>query len=296
MTTNPPTQSIAQEASFDTKVIAWPAAWRAAAGCLKVIARGSLLATLAMFLFSDNPPTNPLRQLRLFGALFLAPELAAWCIARAFTGRAQVKNSTLVISLQDRLIEVPFEAIAAIQPWSLPIPGAGLWIKLRSGRRLERGLGLADPVAFTRRLIDAGAAPSLRSGLETPMVVYVAARLANPPMWLDHPLLKFVLFPLVPTLPVFRMHQYITYGGTFGEYYTFGLQAYLLGLLLWWVSWALGLLLVAAAARAIIEIGTLGAAFVAPSYAAGLRRSLEIVVRLIYYLGIPVWMALRLLA
>ena len=44
-----------------------------------------------------------------------------------------------------------------------------------------------------------------------------------------HSAFKYVVYSLVPALPLFRVHQWIAYGGSFGEYYAFGLKAYLLG-------------------------------------------------------------------
>jgi len=276
-------------------VVAYPPAWRIAAAALTVIARGSLLVTAAAILLADEPPTNPLKQMRLFGGLFAAPELAAWCIARAFAARASVSEGSLVLTLRDRRVEVPLEAIAAVEPWSLALPrGGGLWLRLRSGRRLQRALGVADLVGLVNALVAAGVSPGVRTALAHPMAVFTRARLANPRSRLDHPVFKFVLCSLIATLPVFRLHQYITYGGTFGEYYTFGLKAYLQGFGLWWASWSLGFLYVAAAARAVVEIVALAAAAATPSYAIGVRRGLEIAQRLMFYAGIPTWLALRL--
>ena len=76
---------------------------------------------------------------------------------------------------------------------------------------------------------------------------------------LDRPLVKFGLFPLLLAIPAFRLHQHIAYGSTFGEYHTFGLQAYLTTFALWWAAWAIGVVLCAAALRAAIEAGTLAA-------------------------------------
>lgn len=282
-------------------VVAYPPSGRVAAASLTVIARGSLLLTLAAILLADRPPTNPLLQIRLFLGLFAAPELATWCVARAFAARASVEpaadGATLVLTLRDRRIEVALNSIAGIEPWLLPLPrGGGLRVKLASGAYLPRTIGVADPVAFVDALIDAGASPSIRAGLDRSVVAFASARVAGPRGLLEHPALKFVLFSLLPTVPAFRLHQYITYGGTFGEYYTFGLKAYLLGFGLWWASWALGMVFVATAIRAVVEVVALGAAAAIPSYAAGMRRALEIAQRLLFYVGVPTWLALRLLA
>lgn len=275
------------------EVVAYPPAWRAGAAVLKVVARGSLLVTAGYFLWSDNPPTNPLRQMRLFGGLFVAPELAAWCIARAFAAKVRVADGALVLEQRERRTEIPVGAITAVDPWLVPLPRGGLRLRLKSGRHFTQGLAVTDPVALVDALVAEGASPDLRAGLDRRIVDYARARLTCPAGWLENPVLKFVVYSLVPTLPAFRLHQFITYGGTFGEYYTFGLEAYLLGLGLWWASWSLGLVILAAVVRAVVEVVALAAAFAIPSYAVGVRRGLEIAQRVFYYVGIPAWLFLR---
>jgi len=284
------------DGSFEFHVVALPAAWRVTTAALVVVSRGSLLAILAAVLLSENPPTNPFKQMRLLAGFFVAPEIAAWCIAKAFAASARVSGGVLTIARRDANVEVPLDAVTAIEPWAVPLPRGGVWLKLRSGRRLAWGLQAADPAGLVGAMVDCGAPPSLRAGLESPLVVFAQARLAWSLHWLDHPVLKFVVYSLVPAMPVFRLHQFITYGGTFGEYYTFGLKAYLLGFGLWWVSFAMGLLMFAAAIRAVVEVLAMLAAVLAPARATGARRLLEWGQRIAFYVGIPTWMALRLLA
>lgn len=281
---------------FECDVVAYSPSWRIAASMLRITSRGSLLLILAALLLSDNPPVNPLKQMRLFLGLFAAPEAAAWCIARAFAARLRVEKDVLQIQDREQVVEIPLASVAAVSPWMVPLPRSGIWLTLRSGRRLPRALQMSDPVSLVDAMVAAGAAPDIRHGLEHPMVVFARARLAYPYGRLEHPFFKFVIFSLVPTVPVFRLHQYITYGGTFGEYYTFGLGAYLLAFGIWWMSWSFNLLYIAALARAVVEVLSLAAAVVVPSFATGVRRGLEVTQRVIYYLGIPTWIALRLLA
>ena len=108
---------------------------------------------------------------------------------------------------------------------------------------------------------------------------------------LDHPLLKFVLFPLLLALPPFRLHQYIV----FGEYYTFGLAAWLSGLLVWWGAWSLGVMLFAAVLRVAVEATHL-ALLPWPARARAARRIAAMLGRVVYYGGVPVWLAIRLFA
>ena len=113
---------------------------------------------------------------------------------------------------------------------------------------------------------------------------------------LDHPIAKFVLFPLVLAIPAFRLHQHIAYGSAFGEYYTFGLTAYLTTFALWWAAWAIGVVLCAAGLRAAIEAGALMAVLLHPGQVIGTRRWLERLGLRALYLGLPAWLLLRVLA
>jgi apolipoprotein N-acyltransferase len=125
---------------------------------------------------------------------------------------------------------------------------------------------------------------------------FIAARAAARHRWLDHGAIKFVLFPLLLGLPAFRLHQHIAFGGTFGELYTYGVGAWLSGLLIWWAAWALGLMLLAALLRIVID-AIMFVMFVAGrTDALAVRKILERSGRVVYYLGAPAWLALRLLA
>jgi len=93
----------------------------------------------------------------------------------------------------------------------------------------------------------------------------------------------------------FRLHQHIAYGNTFGEYYSFGLTAYLTTFAVWWAAWAIGVVLCAAALRAVIEGGTLMAVMLRPAQAFEARRWLEWTGAALYF-GLPVWLAMQVLA
>ncbi|MBI5505423.1 MAG: hypothetical protein HY899_11520 [Deltaproteobacteria bacterium] len=281
-------------AAFRADVVALAPAWRIAAAALKVFARGSLLVMVVALLLSDEPPTNPLAQMRMFAGLFLAPEAAAWCIARAFAASLSVEDEALVLEQRGRRVEIQTAAVAAVEPWVVPLPAVGLWLRLKSGRRFSEAIALADPAGFVEALVAQGGQPSLGDALSGRVGAYARARVANPHGLFEHPVLKFVVFALVPALPAFRLHQVITYGGTFGEYQTFGLQAYLIGLAIWWVSWAIGLVLFAAVLRAAVELGTVALVLARPAWAVGARKLLEIVGRVFFYVGVPTLLLIRL--
>ena len=129
----------------------------------------------------------------------------------------------------------------------------------------------------------------------------VAARLATVRAatgggWLDHAVVKFVAFPLLPALVAFRLHQVITFGGFFGEAYTYGISAWLLGLVVWWASWALGLMLFAAVLRVAIETLTGAAMAFGTKRGVTTRRVMTWLASLAYFVGVPAWLAMKLLA
>ncbi len=281
---------------FRAEVIVLSPAWRIAAGLLQVLARGSLLWMGAALLFMDNPETNRLTQIWMFAALVLAPELAAWCIQRAFAATLRIEGDALVLEQRERRTEIPLNRIAAVTPWRLPIPATGVWLTLDSGRRWSQGIALRDAAGLIDALMHAGARPSLSETLAGRATIYARTRLAVRKSILDHPALKFVLFPLVPALPAFRLHQHIAFGGTFGEYHTFGLQAYVTALLIWWATWAIHLAMFAAALRVAIEAGTWLSVVLRPASAINVHRMLEILGRLMFYVGVPAWLAIRFLA
>jgi apolipoprotein N-acyltransferase len=268
---------------------AYPQGWRVAAALLKVASRGGLLVVLYLLLFSESPPTNPFRQMRLFFGFFAAPEAAAWCIARAFATKVELTGDALVLEQRGQRMEIPTSAIAALEPWRVPLPGPGAWLRLRSGRRFSHGLAM-EPSMLLGAIGGVGATADWSSH---PMVAFSAARRAVATAWLENPFLKFGIWSLIPAVVAFRLHQWITFGGTFGEYYTFGLVAYLKGFALWWVSYAYSLLVLAAGLRAIVEIVAIAATFAAPSRAVPIRRALEIAQRILFYVGVPAWLAIR---
>lgn len=275
------------------QIVALSFGWRAIAALLRVGAGAGLLWVAGMAV-RQGLQVNSLSQLWVFAVAVVAPALAAWAIQQAFRGTARIEAGMLVLEQRRQRVEIPVDSLVALRPWRLPLPGSGIDLKLESGRRWPQGIALPDPSALLRALAAAGSPVRLAGARR--MANLAALRAAEPRRWFDHALVKFVLFPLLPALPAFRLHQHIAYGGTFGEYYTYGLAAYLGGLLIWWVSWAIGLMLVAAALRIAIETATVLALKTNPTRAPDARRSLEWLGRLTYYVGLPAWLLLRILA
>jgi apolipoprotein N-acyltransferase len=254
-----------------------------------VISRGSPLAILALLMFFDTPLSNQLRLMRVFAGLCLAPGIAAWLLERAFAVRLLTQSGQLVVKRRRQRIEIPCDAIDRVVPWTVPLPSGGVWLRLRSGRRFRYGLQVADPIALIEALADAGAPEQVRGASEHWIAVYARSKSSASPRWC-HLVLKFGVFSLVPTLPLFRLHQWVAYGGTFGEYHAYGLKAYLLAFAIYWATFTIYLVLYAAALRAVAETVMLAAAWGAPSRAARVRRAVEIADRILYYGGVPVFL------
>jgi apolipoprotein N-acyltransferase len=268
-------------------------AWRLVAAGLSVVSRGSLVVfAIACVLAPGAVPSGAL--LRAVAMLWLVPELAAWMLRRAHAAAFTIRDDLLVVRASAETLEVPLVAVATVVAWRIPLPQPGCSIVLRSGDSLPEGLMPADPAAFLRALAEGGVPDAVVAPVrQHPSTVYGTAKAAAR-SHLDHPFVKFGLFSLVPVLPLFRLRQYIVYGGTFGEYYQYGLRVYVLGFTLFWLLYAVYLLLYAAGLRALTELVALAAAWSAPARASRVRRVAETLHRVFYYIGVPAVLAIRL--
>jgi apolipoprotein N-acyltransferase len=283
-------------ATFDADVVVLHPAWRAVAAMLRAGAGAGLLWLAVRMWLQDGMQVNSLAQLQWFAAAVITPAIAAWAIRQVFSARARAEGGLLVLQQRARRIEIPLSAIAALRVWRLPLPGIGVNLQMASGRRWAFGIALADPRALLRALAATGAGVRLADRWSERVADFAAIRAAAGTHRLDHPLLKFLIFPLLPALPAFRLHQHIAFGGTFGEYYTYGLAAWLGGLLIWWAAWSLGLMLFAAAQRIAVEVITALLLRWRPARAIEGRRTLSGLMRVAYYLGVPALLLLRVVA
>jgi apolipoprotein N-acyltransferase len=250
----------------------------------------------ASMLLEDGLRVASLSRIQAFAAYVVAPAVAAWWLLHAAAARLHLEAGTLRLEQGARTVEVPLASIAAVEPWRVPLPGAGAHLRLASGRRLQDGFALADPLALLERLVAAGITRPAPRGAAA-----LAARLAriraSAPRWrVDAPWFKFGLFPLLPALVAFRLHQIIAFGGAFGEWLTYGPKAYLAALLIWWASWSIGLSMLAALLRVGVEAATLATLATREPRAIAARGWLESTARAAYFLGVPAWLALRLLS
>ncbi|NHZ33412.1 apolipoprotein N-acyltransferase [Massilia rubra] len=269
-----------------------PAA-RMAAGLLRAFARGGLLWMCVALLLDEALRTNTLAQMRMFSAFFLAPEAAAWCVLFLFSAKLSLADGKLVLARDARRLEIALADIATVRCWRLPLPCPGISVRLAGGQRYA--LALTDPGALAAHLAGAGGpAVQQRTHSLAVMQAYAQAALAMRRSRLDHPVAKFVLLPLALAIPAFHLHQQISYGGPFGEYYSFGLKAYLTAFALWWAAWAIGVVLSGALLRSAIESATLLAAWLRPARAVDIRQRLERGGHLALFLGLPAWLLLTI--
>ncbi len=285
---------------------AWPArvalltpAVRLVAGALRVCACVGLLWLATTVLAGEAAlASNTLAQLRAFAALVLAPEAAARGLLWASRATLLLEGGRLVLLRGRHRIELALSDLAALRAWRVPAPAPGVSLRLVSGGTWPYALARADALALRAAVTAARAGAG--GAAAPPVSPAWAARHAQ--AWLaprghrllQHALSKFVLLPLLLAVPAFRLHQHIAFGGSFGEYQMFGILAYAQGFALWWAAWSMGVILVAALLRALIEATTLVAVLCCPARVATLRTSLERLGLAALYLGLPAWLALRL--
>jgi len=269
---------------------------RWAAGLLRLVSAAGLAWLALDMLLRVGLQVQSLAQLKLFAFAVVLPAVAAWAITRAAAATLRIEGDALVLDQRHQRTEIPLASIAAVQPWRLPLPHAGVDLRLASGQAWPRGLVGVDAMALQRALGSAGSPASIHGGMAGRLARWAQLRAATVHPRLDSALVKFALFPMLPAAIAFRLHQVIAFGGPLGEYYTYGLKAWLTGAAIWWASWSIGLMLFAAALRLAIEATTLMAFALSAARALAVRDALEWLGRAAFYLGVPAWLALRLLS
>jgi len=261
---------------------------RLLAAALVGISRASLVIVALAGMFGASGVFTPavLAPIAILSGL---PAVAAWLLERFAAARLTVIDGGLVLQRPDLAIEVSRAELAGVVPWTVPLPGPGLAVVLRSGRRLPHGFETADPGVVLTALGDEG-------GRQDPIVAWARARAAEAPWYWHHLLWKFVGFALLPTAVLFNAHQHIAYGGTWGQYYLEGGAAYLRTFALYWLMVSVYLVLWASVWRAAAECVTLAAAVFASSHATRVRRAVEVACRVLFYAGVPALVVVRFLA
>ena len=269
---------------------------RIAAGMLVAISRASAPGILALVVLANDPPITTPALVTLTTLFALAPAFAAWLLAWRARATLSLTDAALVVRGRGLRIEIPCASIGAVEPWVIPLPGVGLSLRMRSGRRLQYGFQVDNPTTLLGALADVAGVEAARAVADHASVVYAHAKKGVAPRRWYHGFGKFVAFALLPTLVLFNLHQHIAYGGTFGEYYLLGFASFVRTFVIYWGTVSIYLVLYAGTWRVAAEGVALAAAWVAPSRAARVRRMVEIGCRLAYYGGVPLLLALRFLA
>ena len=218
------------------------------------------------------------------------PLIALRLLRRATRATVTVRPEGLVLTQQGGThFEIPFDALESIHPWRLPMPGPGLTLRLRSGRAFEYGLEVQAPKPLLEAMGTRGEAK------DDPWVRYAQARSEKwRRRWYDQAL-KYGLVPGVLAGIFFRAHQYISFGGPFGELQMYGWTAYLTSFARTWLPVFLALLLFGCFWRALAEALCFSAAWLGPRWSRHVRTGAEWTCRALYYVALPVFLAMRLL-
>jgi hypothetical protein len=277
-------------------VHAWRPALRLLATAAQALSVGNLLYLGALSILSvleGLDAFSPFELALRMGVLSLLPLVLVWLLRRLTAAILLVEPTRFVLQLRDVRFEIPLESVTGIEPWKFPFPGSGLALRMKSGRRFQYRLQVAAPAPLLTQL--GAVLPSAAPAAQHPGARLGQARHDWRPRFWDKPAFKFGLIPLIPTGIMFRAHQYITFGGPFGEYDLFGLTAYLRTFALYWLSFTTGLLLYAGCSRILAEFLAFALTWLLPSYARGARLIAEWLCRFAYYVVVPSLIAYRFL-
>jgi len=270
---------------------AYSSFWRLVGATTFAVSRASLVVMLVAILYSRIAVT-PIEVIRTFGLLFVMPALAARAVAWGMAARVTYGDGDVMFERRDVRVEVPLSAIGDIAPWRVPLPAPGFALVLGSRQLVRPGIASPDPTPLLRALADHGVGAAA-TAIDHPIIAYARARAAwGRWRWTDLTA-RFPLFALGPTLLLFNVHQHIAYGGFFGQYYMMGLGPWLLTFAVYWATVTIYQVLYASVWRGLAESICLVAATVAPSRAARVRRAAELAIRVAYYAGVPLLLALR---
>jgi hypothetical protein len=199
------------------------------------------------------------------GSFGLSPQPAALPLIRAMALGALLPYAVATAIRASRRTPFP-DPSAPRRAWRLPLPAPGFRIGDRD--LVVSPAPTADASDPLERYAQHWRAPSLRARA-----------------------LKHALFPLVPTLVVFRASQVIGFGGFLGEYSLYGFTRWVTNLGIHWAVATIALSCWAAAWRVLAEAISLLGALAGPRAARRSRRGAEIAAAVAYYAGVPAALA-----
>jgi apolipoprotein N-acyltransferase len=284
----------AEETRANIEVRAYSTPVRALSVALSVLAVANLVYIGAHIVLDSIQGTRSAPPLAIaLGALAFsgAPWLATALISRAVKAAVAVSESAIDVKLRGDQYTIPIASIVEIRALKIPFPWPGLVFIMKSGRPFRYRLLLADPGL----LLSALPIPSAKAAAAHPAVAFGRARsLLVRRGWL-YLLFKYGVFPVVFAIIFFRLHQYIVFGGAFGQYHMFGLEAYLKSFATVWVGTVGQLVVYACAVRLAVELLAFPLTWAIPGRAHSLRRAAEIFVYLAYFGLVPAFIAFLLL-
>ncbi|OJH38922.1 hypothetical protein [Cystobacter ferrugineus] len=278
-------------------VRAWTAPQRLADAVLQALIVAAVLAAAVLILLftfeGEGNPTPPLRAgvLALLAlGLYVFLRLLRWRSAATL----QVEPERLVLERRGDRFEIPTASVESVRGWRLPLPVAGLALRMRSGKSFQYGVQVEDPLPVLEALGQEHA--QVREEARHPLTTFAHARatVLRPGALLLA--FKFLLFPLIPGGIMFRANQYITYGGPFAQYRMYGLGPYLQSFFTYWVYFGAALVVYAAILRVPAEVLASGGTWLSPRRARGIRRFVEITCALLYFVGSLALLAVQFLA
>lgn len=278
-------------------IFAFPAWTRLASMLLRLLALTNVLYVAAHIVLDmmtgsrSAPPLAVGLGLALFSGL---PILFASLLGRHYRGVASIAPPSLVLKLPGDQFEVPLESIKEIRPFRLPLASPGFSLVLASRRTFERTLTLPDPRVLLAAL--SAHVEAAQIALDHPSIRFAQEKHALGRRGKLYRVVKFGVVPLVFAVILFRLHQYIVYGGPFGQYHMYGLRPYLIAFFIRWAGVAGALVVVAVLVRVLVEPLTLMSTYLASRYARMFRQTAEIVADVVYFVLIPLYVISALLA
>jgi hypothetical protein len=261
------------------QVHAYPLALRLISALFQVLMMADVLCASALvvvgtFTGAMNPKPPALAGwLALIAlGLFGLTRLIRWLSAATFT----VEPSQFVLERRGDRFELPVTSVESARVWRLPLPGAGVSLRMKSGRGFQYALQVADPLPVLE---------AMGTEANHPLTAFAHARATVSRRRWYHLALKFILFPLVPAVIMFQLNQRITYGGPFAQYQMYGLGPYLRSFFTYWTYFTALLVLFASIWRVLAELVAFAGTWSSPRRARGVRRFVEVANAVLYYGG-----------
>jgi hypothetical protein len=158
---------------------------------------------------------------------------------------------------------------------------------MKSGRPFRYRLELVDPGAFFAAL----PIPSAQGASAHPCIAFGRERAVLVRRGWLFLAFKYGVFPLMFAIIFFRLHQYIVFGGAFGQYRMFGLAAYLKSFATVWAGTVGQLVVYACVVRLVAEVIALPLTWAIPARAHSVRRAVEIFGYLAFFGVVPAYVA-----